>query len=575
MSVEGLRFTDINHFKNEFDKNNDGIISAQEANEASNGINSVFIGEDEYHLTIGTDGNDEIASENDFREIIIAGLGDDTITQETEGCFFAEQDIVFATPNDKISTAFGQTFDPNAVNAPFQVIRAERSATLSYENVENFIEAFDINKDGDIDAWEARQAAGFSNKVNIEGVEYNLIIGTDENDKLHTTTGNDILIAGAGNDSLNEGHFLDAVAEKGGQDLIFGGSGDDFLRASGALFDVGECSSTIYGNSGNDKIYATDMDIIYGGAGDDYVHGSIADNSIYGEDGNDEIDANLGDDCIKGGDGDDYVQGNLGHDSIDGGNGNDYLEGDPAWANFVTHILERNRGVVGNDVIFGGNGDDIIKGYGGDDILDGGNGNDYIEGGAGHDILLGQGGNDVLDGGIECDLIDGGEGDDILYGGSYFDLLIDYSGNNTFDGQDGDDAVFAGKGENIVKLDLGNDRVYILDTTKLNALEGNENDSITKVDSHKESLTKELRDLADRIYEIEKKKIEKKMEKDKKWKAFKFSCFTSLIPIPGIGALTNPIYDAALNPESGSSPKECFINYFMETLPESIKEKIQ
>ena len=156
------------------------------------------------------------------------------------------------------------------------------------------------------------------------------IIGTEGDDVLEGTTGNDV-ICGMGGD--------DRIDGKRGNDVIYGGSGND----------------TLYGRDGDDTIY--------GGSGDDLILGHRGNDVLYGR---------LGDDRIYGGGGDDIAAGGKGSDRLHGEADNDILEGNQ-----------------GNDVIHGGRGDDIIIGGEGDDTIRGNAGTDTIYLGEGTDTLLG------------------------------------------------------------------------------------------------------------------------------------------------------------------------------------------
>lgn len=156
------------------------------------------------------------------------------------------------------------------------------------------------------------------------------IIGTEGDDILEGTTGNDV-ICGMGGD--------DHIDGKRGNDVIYGGSGDDIL----------------YGRDGDD--------IIYGGSGDDLILGHRGDDVLYGR---------LGDDRIYGGGGNDIATGGKGSDRLHGEADDDTLEG--------------NQDA---DVIHGGRGDDTIIGGPGDDTIRGNQGTDTIYLGEGTDTLLG------------------------------------------------------------------------------------------------------------------------------------------------------------------------------------------
>ena len=101
----------------------------------------------------------------------------------------------------------------------------------------------------------------------------------------------------------------------------------------------------------------------------------------------------------------------------------------------------------GADILSGGQGDDTIYAGGGADILDGGQGDDALYGGAGDDQLEGGKGDDELYGGAGDDQLDGGQGDDLIDGGAGDDVLVGGKGEDTF--------VFrAGDGDDII-LDFG------------------------------------------------------------------------------------------------------------------------
>ena len=93
--------------------------------------------------------------------------------------------------------------------------------------------------------------------------DYNLIIGTSEDDFLQGTSVNDLIFGLNGNDF---------VSGANGDDCIFGGDGDDIL----------------YGNNGDDTIYGADgNDIIKGHAGTDLIYGQLGDDVL---DGGDDFD---------------------------------------------------------------------------------------------------------------------------------------------------------------------------------------------------------------------------------------------------------------------------------------------
>jgi len=102
-------------------------------------------------------------------------------------------------------------------------------------------------------------------------------VGTDGNDRIEGTPGQD---------------FIDGLR---GNDIINGGPGDDALGGQEGL------------------------DFINGGQGNDRIGGGDGQDQLYGQAGND---------FIEGGNGDDVIEGHAGLDTIYGGPGADYMWGD-------------------------------------------------------------------------------------------------------------------------------------------------------------------------------------------------------------------------------------------------------
>ncbi|AVH70727.1 hemolysin-type calcium-binding repeat-containing protein [Nostoc sp. 'Lobaria pulmonaria (5183) cyanobiont'] len=113
------------------------------------------------------------------------------------------------------------------------------------------------------------------------------IEGTDGDENIDasniTTPGNQVVFAGAGNDTID----------------LFGVPGNHFVDG-GAGFDV-----------------------IYGGGGQDIFDGGSSDDNLYGGNGNDTLLGSSGNDVLRGQGGDDILQGDSGKDDLFGGAGND------------------------------------------------------------------------------------------------------------------------------------------------------------------------------------------------------------------------------------------------------------
>ncbi|WP_454563198.1 retention module-containing protein [Pseudomonas sp. AIG] len=176
----------------------------------------------------------------------------------------------------------------------------------------------------------------------------NVTISYQDGHTLTGTSGDDVLVAGTGDNILN------------------GGDGNDVLTA-------GSGNNELHGGAGNDLLYSgPGNDLLDGGTGIDtasYAHATAG------------VTVNLG---LLGaqntiGAGTDTLTG---IENLVGSNFNDTLTGDN-----------------NNNVINGGLGNDILNGGGGDDLLIGGMGNNTMTGGAGADTfqwLKGNSGHDLI-----------------------------------------------------------------------------------------------------------------------------------------------------------------------------------
>lgn len=185
----------------------------------------------------------------------------------------------------------------------------------------------------------------------------NVIIGTENDEKIRGTNNVDVIL-GLGGD--------DKIFGKKGPDCLIGGEGDDWIFG-------GKGYDTIFGITGDDRIYGgSGKDILNGGMGEDKIWGNHNDDIIFGDAGEDIIKGGNGNDTIEGGEGDDNIRGNNGKDLIHGQGGDDEISGGR-----------------GNDEIFGNTGDDTIKGNTGDDELFGNENDDFLDGGRGKDLCDG------------------------------------------------------------------------------------------------------------------------------------------------------------------------------------------
>ena len=193
-----------------------------------------------------------------------------------------------------------------------------------------------------------------SNYLNYTGADHVVLGGTP---------GDDIMIAGIGDDTLWGDEGDDRLDGGYGDDQIRGGAGDDIIADRGG-------SDNIQGGDGNDVIQAGGgIDLILGGFGNDFI--------VTGED-NDEA---------FGGQGDDFILGNKSNEQDIGNEGDDWLEkGTSDGAPGDNFDPLGNDPIPGNDIFIGDGENDKFIGEGGDDIMVGSTGlTDRMFGGSGFD----------------------------------------------------------------------------------------------------------------------------------------------------------------------------------------------
>lgn len=227
-----------------------------------------------------------------------------------------------------------------------------------------------------------------------------LLLGTDDDDKMKGKSGDDTLLGGLGDDRMRG---------QSGRDWLEGGEGND----------------TLDGNSSEDTLI--------GGKGHDFLDGGSSSDWLEGNGGRDTLEGSSSSDTLLGGGGKDLLLGGSGADSLNGGGGDDTLDGGS-----------------GADTLHGRGGDDILDGGSSGDELNGGKGNDLLLGGSSGDNLLGGDGDDTLDGGIDDDTLDGGAGDDdFLFDGDSGEDLI-----NGFNPGEGDKLFFSDLDPGDMTIDL-------------------------------------------------------------------------------------------------------------------------
>ena len=202
-----------------------------------------------------------------------------------------------------------------------------------------------------------------TNYLRYTGGDHIVLGGTDPGDSFNPS-GNDILIAGIGDDTIHGDGGNDHIEGGAGNDIINAGSGDDIVTDLGG-------DDNIKGGDGNDAVNAGQgLNLVLGGAGKDFI--------MAGSDGGSEVFGGTGDDFILGTRTTERILGNEGSDWIEEGT----FDGAPG-DNFDE--IFANDQVLGHDVFLGDGSTDEFIGEGGDDIMVGSAGINKLEGMSGFD----------------------------------------------------------------------------------------------------------------------------------------------------------------------------------------------
>ncbi|WP_246504947.1 hypothetical protein [Microvirga antarctica] len=279
-------------------------------------------------------------------------------------------------------------------------------------------------------------------------------------------TGGPLVFFGyGGNDTMQGGEAWsgDTIDGGNGADLIYGNGGDDVLYASQGTND--QAIDTLYGGDGYDFLIGDAWDLLYGEGQGNTLQGGIA---VYT--GADPISVDLANGiALHGG----YQDVLISLSGVNGGSGNDtFISG--------TYDVTINGG-AGNDTFYGSAANDTFRGEAGYDIFFASGGNDYYQGGSGGGDVGGavdySGWTRGITGDLQVGSINKGDGHlDLLQyiydiAGTSFDdaiaaqdldvsnWLAGMSGNDTLDGRGGDDRLYGGAGNDLLLGGSGNDQL--------------------------------------------------------------------------------------------------------------------
>ena len=491
----------------EFDENNN-VSNVVPVILGNNGANTLT-GTSGANLLIAMGGDDSLNG-GAGADTMVGGTGDDTYSVDNAG------DKIVENPGEGVDLALSSvthTLEANVENLTLTGATAINGTGNGDGNVitgntgANVLAglggADTINGGGGIDT--ASYAASGS------GVSVSLAAGTASGGDAQGDVLNNI-------SNLTGSAFDDVLEGDGGNNVLVGGAGLDTVSyahaAAGVTLSLALAAAQDTGGAGIDTV--SQFENLTGSAFADTLTGSSAANVITGLDGNDSLVGGAGADTLVGGTGDDtYSVDNAGDKIVENPG-----EGVDLALSSVTHTLEANvenltltgataingTGNGDGNVITGNTGNNILAGLGGADTINGGGGvdtasyaasgsgvtvslaagtatggdatgdvlssisnltgsafDDVLEGDGGNNVLVGGGGNDTVSyahatAGVSVSLAlttaqnTGGAGVDTvtqfenLTGSAFADTLTGSSAANVITGLDGNDSLVGGSG---------------------------------------------------------------------------------------------------------------------------------
>jgi Ca2+-binding RTX toxin-like protein len=202
-----------------------------------------------------------------------------------------------------------------------------------------------------------------TNYLKYTGGDHVVLGGTDIGNAFNPS-GNDILIAGIGDDTVYGDGGSDVIEGGFGNDILNGGDGDDIIKDMGG-------DDNIKAGKGNDVVHAgPGLDLVMGNEGQDFIFlGTDMGSEVFAGTGNDFIYGNRNAERILGNEGDDWIETG----TFDGAPGDNFDE------------IFAHDGIDGHDVFLGDGGFDEFIGEGGDDIMVGSTGRGKMAGMSGFD----------------------------------------------------------------------------------------------------------------------------------------------------------------------------------------------
>ena len=447
-------------------------------------------------------GSADVINGGDGNNIIIGGMGSDTITTGATGTgaeiILGDNGSITYDASGHLNTV--QTINPelgaddtiNAGAGTKQIIGGYGKDTIGAGDGSHII----IGDYGQIDYDAAGLVKTIATTDTADHPEYG------DADTITSGNGDSIILGGMGDDTVTAGN---------GTNTILGDNGEIDIDTAATPY-IKNVKSTLTGIDGNDTIIAGNgSNFVIGGMGDDTVTVGNGLNAILGDNGEFDFSAaNIlervismaigtgGSDTITAGDGTNSIIAGSGGDSVTVGAGIGYIIGDNGFITYDAQGLVSQMSTSDTVAATGGDDNIITRGDGNKYVL-GGVGDDRVATGAGNDIIIGDngvilffgdenhliaysvdptlGGNDTLMGGSGNDVLIGGYGNNVLQGEAGNDILIGnggrfvrngqkcviesidpfIGGNDLLDGGTGNDIMIGGAGEDTFKGNIGED----------------------------------------------------------------------------------------------------------------------
>lgn len=383
----------------------------------ADGPDDVLVGKTLFDQIQGMYGNDTLFG-GAGQDVLMGGLGNDELSGGT-----GEDTLDGGEGYDR--ALYGDTNNTNRLDLEFRWVY-QNSAVGSLVSVRDEF--------GQNDQWlsiEAVHVIGSNQNDNLRlSMGNDIASGEDGDDYLEGWSGNDLLFGNKGNDQFRPGSGNDTVDGGEGWDHVDYWEDSNDLRdlgGYGVFVDLANRTATdswgftdsivniesVSASQYADELIGDEVRNWLGGQkGDDLIYGMGGDDMMEGHDGNDIMFGGIGNDWFRGGSGNDEMSGGEGYDRIDywGEIGSQSEFGKlGVFVDLAKNYAIDNWGFIDTfsdiEAVSGSSMADEIWGDDKNNDLIAGAGNDRLEGAKGDDTLRGDAGNDTLNGGEGFDFV--------------------------------------------------------------------------------------------------------------------------------------------------------------------------